>query len=78
MRTPLIAGNFKMFKTVAETVSYVGELRTLVKDVRGVDIVIAPPFTAIAAAAKAAERQRDRRERRRTCTGNVRARSPAR
>ncbi len=53
MRTPLIAGNFKMFKTIAETVSYAGELRTLVKDVRGVDIVIAPPFTAVAAAAEA-------------------------
>jgi triosephosphate isomerase len=53
MRKPLIAGNFKMFKTVAETVSYVGELRSLVKDVRGVDIVIAPPFTAVAAAAEA-------------------------
>jgi len=53
MRKPLIAGNFKMFKTVAETVSYVGELRTLVKDLRGVDIVIAPPFTAVAAAAEA-------------------------
>ena len=53
MRTPLIAGNFKMFKTIAETVSYVGELRTLVTEVRGVDIVIAPPLTAIAAAAAA-------------------------
>ena len=53
MRTPFIAGNFKMFKTVAETVSYVGELRSLVKDVRGVDIVISPPFTALAAAAEA-------------------------
>ena len=51
MRVPLIAGNFKMFKTVAETVSYVNDLRALVKDVRGADIVIAPPFTAIAAAA---------------------------
>ena len=55
MRTPLIAGNFKMFKTVAETVAYVGELKALAKDVGGRDIVIAPPFTAIAAAAKAAE-----------------------
>lgn len=53
MRTPLIAGNFKMFKTVAETVSYLGALRALVKDVRGVDIVIAPPLTAVAAAAAA-------------------------
>jgi triosephosphate isomerase len=55
MRTPLIAGNFKMFKTVAETVSYVTELRDLIKDVRGVDVVIAPPFTAVAAAAEAAK-----------------------
>ena len=55
MRTPLIAGNFKMFKTVAETVSYVRELRDLIKDVRGVDVVIAPPFTAVAAAAEAAK-----------------------
>ena len=53
MRVPLIAGNFKMFKTVAETVSYINELRSLAKDVRNVDIVIAPPFTAIAAAAEA-------------------------
>ena len=53
MRTPLIAGNFKMFKTVAETVTYVNELRSLIKDVRDVDVVIAPPFTAIAAAAEA-------------------------
>jgi triosephosphate isomerase len=55
MRTPLIAGNFKMFKTVAETVAYAADLRALTKDARGVDIVIAPPFTAIAAAAKAVE-----------------------
>ena len=54
MRTPLIAGNFKMFKTVAETVSYVNELRGLVKELRGVEVAIAPPFTAIAAAANAA------------------------
>jgi triosephosphate isomerase (TIM) len=51
MRTPLIAGNFKMFKTVADTVSYINDLRALARDVRGVDVVIAPPFTAIAAAA---------------------------
>ena len=55
IRTPLIAGNFKMFKTVAETVAYVDELRTLLKGTWGVDVVIAPPFTALAAAAKAAD-----------------------
>jgi triosephosphate isomerase len=55
MRTPLIAGNFKMFKTVADTVAYVGELRALLNDTWGVDIVVAPPFTALAAAAQASE-----------------------
>jgi triosephosphate isomerase len=54
MRTPLIAGNWKMFKTVDETVKYVKELRLLVKDSKGVEIVVAPPFTAVHAAAEAA------------------------
>jgi triosephosphate isomerase len=54
MRTPFIAGNWKMYKTVAETVKYVKELRGLVKDVDGVEIVMAPPFTAVHAAAEAA------------------------
>jgi len=55
MRTPLIAGNFKMFKTVAETVSYVRDLRVLVKDVTNVDVAIAPPFTSLASASEAAK-----------------------
>ncbi|MEO5740991.1 MAG: triose-phosphate isomerase [Vicinamibacterales bacterium] len=54
MRRPLIAGNFKMFKTVAETVSYVTELKALIKATSGVEIAIAPPFTALAAAVNAA------------------------
>jgi triosephosphate isomerase len=54
MRTPFIAGNWKMYKTVAETVKYVKEFRALVKDVTGVEIVLAPPFTALHAAAEAA------------------------
>jgi triosephosphate isomerase len=54
MRTPFIAGNWKMYKTVAEAVKYVKEFRGLVKDITDVDIVIAPPFTALHAAAEAA------------------------
>jgi triosephosphate isomerase len=54
MRTPFIAGNWKMFKTVAETVKYVKEFRELVKDLAGVEIVVAPVFTALNAAADAA------------------------
>ena len=54
MRRPFIAGNFKMFKTVSETVAYVSELRALVKDVTTADIVICPPFLSVHAAAEAA------------------------
>ena len=53
MRTPLIAGNWKMFKGVADAVKHVKELRPLVKDLTGVEIVVAPPFPAIHAAAEA-------------------------
>jgi len=54
MRLPFIAGNWKMYKTVDETVKYVKEFRGLVKDIQGVEIVLAPPFTALHAAAEAA------------------------
>ena len=54
MRLPLVAGNWKMFKTVAEAVVFTKELRDVVKDVADVEIVIAPPFTAIHAVAEAA------------------------
>src|SRR2546430_4178587 len=54
MRIPFIAGNWKMFKTVQETVVFVKELRSLVKDMTDVEIVVAPPFTAVHAAAEAA------------------------
>ena len=54
MRIPFIAGNWKMFKTVHEAVLFVKELRSTVKDAIGVEIVVAPPFTAIHAAAEAA------------------------
>ena len=43
-----------MYKTVAEAVKYVKEFRGLVKDLDGVEIVLAPPFTALHAAAEAA------------------------
>jgi triosephosphate isomerase len=54
MRTPIIAGNWKMYKTVADAVKYVKEFRALVKDVIGVEIVVAPAFTALHAVAEAA------------------------
>src|SRR6516164_5924582 len=53
-RMPFIAGNWKMFKTVQETSLFVKELRGVVQDVKDVEIVVAPPFTAIRAASDAA------------------------
>ena len=54
MRIPFIAANWKMFKTVHEAVAFVKEFRSMVKDVHDVEIVVAPPFTAIHAVADAA------------------------
>ena len=51
MRRPLVAGNWKMFKTIQETVAHVAELRRALRDVHQVDIVVATPFTALYAAA---------------------------
>ncbi|MBA3270992.1 MAG: triose-phosphate isomerase, partial [Acidobacteria bacterium] len=54
MRRRLIAGNWKMFKTVPETVAHIRELRVTLKGIRNVDVVVAPPFTALHAACDAA------------------------
>jgi triosephosphate isomerase len=42
-----------MFKTVHDAVLYAKEFRAVVKDVQGVEIVLAPPFTALHAVAEA-------------------------
>ncbi|CAN2041931.1 Triosephosphate isomerase [Candidatus Magnetomoraceae bacterium gMMP-15] len=47
-RTPIIAGNWKMFKTCDEAVESARDLVKLVNDVKNTDIMIAPPFTALA------------------------------
>ena len=54
MRIPFIAANWKMHKTVHESVVFVKEFRSLVKDIEDVEIVVAPPFTAVHAVAEAA------------------------
>src|ERR1700683_4454271 len=53
-RRPVMAGNWKMFKTQAETRAFVAALKPLIAGAVHCDVVIAPPFTALAAAAKAA------------------------
>jgi triosephosphate isomerase len=52
-RTPFLAANWKMFKTVQDAVVYAKEFRQLVKDLDDVEIVVAPPFTALHAVAEA-------------------------
>ena len=47
MRTPVIAGNWKLFKTIGESVALVNELKPLVANSQGVEIVVAPVFTAL-------------------------------
>ncbi|MGE5188586.1 MAG: triose-phosphate isomerase [Gemmatimonadota bacterium] len=53
MRTPLIAGNWKMYKTAAEAAAFAREFLPLVSGVSGVEIVLAPPYLAIRAVADA-------------------------
>ncbi len=48
-RTPFIAGNWKMNKTVAEAEMYIAALLPRLAAVAGVDVAICPPFTALEA-----------------------------
>ena len=55
-RRPIIAGNWKMFKTVARDAGVLSDaLIPEIQDVDHCDIVVAPPFTALAAAAEEAD-----------------------
>ncbi|PYU12094.1 MAG: triose-phosphate isomerase [Acidobacteria bacterium] len=53
MRRPVIAGNWKMYKTQAETRAFFAALKPLVAGSTHCDIVVAPPYTALAAAVEA-------------------------
>jgi len=55
MRHPIIAGNWKMFKTRSETSAFFDALIPQIQNVEHCDIVVAPPFTALSAAADEAE-----------------------
>jgi len=52
MRKPFIAANWKMNKTIEETEEFINSFLPLVKGVSGVDILLAPPFTSLGAAAR--------------------------
>ena len=47
MRTPIIAGNWKMNKTAVEAVAFVREIRNGLNQIEGVDKVVCPPFVAL-------------------------------
>lgn len=51
MRKPFISANWKMHMTGAEAVGFLQDFLPAVSDVSDVDIVIAPPFTALEAVA---------------------------
>jgi triosephosphate isomerase len=53
MRRPIIAGNWKMNNNSAESVELVSQLREMISGVKEVEVVVAPPYTALGAVATA-------------------------
>ncbi len=51
MRTPLIAGNWKMYKTAGESAAFVREFLPMVQGVTAVQIVLAPAFPSLSVVA---------------------------
>ncbi len=54
-RIPLVCGNWKLHKTIAESIALATEVRNAVGPVRDVDVAIAPVFTALYAVGKKLE-----------------------
>src|SRR5690349_6556416 len=55
LRKPVIAGNWKMYKTQEEARDFFAKFKPLVAAAKNCEIVVAPPFTAIAACVEAAK-----------------------
>ncbi|TLM69305.1 MAG: triose-phosphate isomerase [Deltaproteobacteria bacterium] len=53
MRMPMIAGNWKLHKTRAEAAELINGLKSELAGLAGVEVVVAPPFTALETAAAA-------------------------
>jgi triosephosphate isomerase len=60
MRVPVIAGNWKMYRTAREAAEAIRALRALVADVTEVEVVVCPPFPALPAAVESARGSRIR------------------
>ena len=55
MRTPVVAGNWKMNKTVAEAAALASAMKDSLEAVHGVEVVMCPPYTALEAVGKLLE-----------------------
>lgn len=53
MRTPIIAGNWKMNKTAVESVAFANEIKEALNQIEGVDIVFCPPAINVPGVAEA-------------------------
>lgn len=47
MKSPLVIGNWKMNGSEGEAAALAGKIRKRIKSLRGVEVVLAPPFTAL-------------------------------
>jgi len=54
-RLPFIAGNWKMNETVGEALDLVRQLKASISRIEGVEVAVAPPFTALYAVRKELE-----------------------
>ena len=70
MRRPVIAGNWKMYKTQAETRAFFEAFQARSSPRPHCDIVVAPPFTALDTAAAEAAKGTPSRSPPRTCIGS--------
>ena len=52
MRQPIFAANWKMHKTVSEALDFVERFLPLVRGATGVEVILAPPFTALDAVSR--------------------------
>lgn len=53
MRRPILAANWKMYKTIGEALAFVQAFLPHTKGMDSVEVVLAPPFTALEAVARA-------------------------
>jgi triosephosphate isomerase len=47
MRVPIVAGNWKMYKTIEESLELIRAIREKLRNIRGVEMVICPPFPSL-------------------------------